>query len=239
MSSFSIVPVLDLKGGDVVHARAGERGRYLPIRSRLASGSAPAAVIDGLLSVAPFRRVYIADLDAIERRGDHRAVIADLARRHPGIEFWVDGGIATAAQAVAVADDGLMPVLGSESLADLDALAATVARLGREGCVLSLDYRGEKFVGPVELETQPRLWPSRLIVMTLSRVGGSAGPDFARLAATKERMGAQALFAAGGVRDRADLDALASMGIAGVLVASALHDGRLTPASLVGFAKER
>jgi phosphoribosylformimino-5-aminoimidazole carboxamide ribotide isomerase len=239
MSSFSIVPVLDLKGGDVVHARAGERERYLPIRSRLASGSAPVAVIDGLLSVAPFRRIYIADLDAIERRGDHRAVIADLARRHPGIEFWVDGGIATAAQAVAVADDRLTPVLGSESLADLEALAAAVARLGREGCVLSLDYRGEKFVGPVELETQPRLWPSRLILMTLSRVGGSAGPDFARLAATKERMGAQALFAAGGVRDRADLDALASMGIAGVLVASALHDGRLTPASLVGFAKER
>jgi phosphoribosylformimino-5-aminoimidazole carboxamide ribotide isomerase len=196
-------------------------------------------VIEGLLSVAPFRRIYVADLDAIERRGDHRAVIADLARRHPGIEFWVDGGTATAAQAVAVADDGLMPVLGSESLADLAALAAAVARLGREGCVLSLDYRGEKFVGPVELETQPRLWPSRLIVMTLSRVGGSAGPDFARLAATKERVGAQALFAAGGVRDRADLDALASMGIAGVLVASALHDGRLTPASLVGFAKER
>jgi uncharacterized protein related to proFAR isomerase len=239
MSSFSIVPVLDLKGGDVVHARAGERERYLPIRSRLASGSAPAAVIDGLLSVARFPRIYIADLDAIERRGDHRAVIADLARRHPGIEFWVDRGIATAAQAVAVADDGLMPVLGSESLADLAALAAAVARLGREGCVLSLDYRGEKFVGPVELETQPQLWPSRLILMTLSRVGGSAGPDFARLAATKARVGAQALFAAGGVRDRADLDALASMGIAGVLVASALHDGRLAPASLAGFPKER
>jgi phosphoribosylformimino-5-aminoimidazole carboxamide ribotide isomerase len=239
MSSFSIVPVLDLKGGEVVHARAGERDRYLPIRSRLASGSAPAAVIDGLLSVAPFRRLYVADLDAIERRGDHRAVIADLARRHPDIEFWVDCGIATAAQAIDVADNGLTPVLGSESLADLKPLAAVEARLGREGCVLSLDYRGETFLGPSALETQPRLWPSRLILMTLSRVGGSAGPDFARLAATKERMGAQALFAAGGVRHRADLDALAAMGIAGVLVASALHDGRLVPASLAGFAEER
>src|SRR5690349_3902418 len=94
MSPFSIVPVLDLKGGVVVHARAGERDRYLPIRSRLAEGSVPEAMIDGLLSVAPFRRLYIADLDAIERRGDHRAVIAELARRHPGIEFWVDAGIA-------------------------------------------------------------------------------------------------------------------------------------------------
>ena len=65
MASFLIVPVLDLKGGEVVHARAGERERYLPIRSRLAAGSAPAAVVDGLLSVAPFRRIYIADLDAL------------------------------------------------------------------------------------------------------------------------------------------------------------------------------
>jgi phosphoribosylformimino-5-aminoimidazole carboxamide ribotide isomerase len=239
MSSFSIVPVLDLKGGEVVHARAGERDRYLPIRSLLASGSAPAAVIDGLLSVAPFRLIYIADLDAIERRGDHRAVIADLARRHPGIEFWVDGGIAAVAQAMVVADDGLTPVLGSESLADLEALVVAVARLGREGCVLSLDYRGETFLGPSAIETEPRLWPSRLILMTLSRIGGSAGPDFARLAATKERMGAHALFAAGGVRDRADLDALAGIGVAGVLVASALHDGRLTTASLAGYAGGR
>jgi phosphoribosylformimino-5-aminoimidazole carboxamide ribotide isomerase len=239
MSSFSIVPVLDLKAGEVVHARAGERDRYLPIRSRLASGSAPAAVVDGLLSVAPFRRLYIADLDAIERRGDHRAAIADLARRHPGIEFWVDGGIATAVQAMVVADGGMTPVLGSETLADLETLAATVARLGPDGCVLSLDYRGETFLGPSELETHPRFWPSRLILMTLSRVGGSAGPDFARLAATKERMGAQALFAAGGVRDRADLDVLAGIGVAGVLVASALHDGRLAPASLAGFAEQR
>src|ERR1700730_7594970 len=120
MAKFLIVPVLDLKGGEVVHARAGERERYLPIRSHLAAGSAPAAVVDGLLSVAPFRRIYSADLDAIERRGDHRPVIADLARRHPGIEFWLDCGIATAAQAIAVADDGLTPVMGSESLADVE-----------------------------------------------------------------------------------------------------------------------
>jgi phosphoribosylformimino-5-aminoimidazole carboxamide ribotide isomerase len=239
MAKFLIVPVLDLKGGEVVHARAGERERYLPIRSRLAAGSAPAAVVDGLLSVAPFRRIYVADLDAIERRGDHRPVIADLARRHPGIEFWLDCGIATAAQAIAVADDGLTPVMGSESLADVETLAAAVARLDREGCVLSLDYRGERFLGPAELETQPGLWPSRLILMTLSRVGGSAGPDFARLAATKERLSHHALFAAGGVRDRADLDSLATLGVAGVLVASALHDGRLTPAALAGFAEGR
>jgi phosphoribosylformimino-5-aminoimidazole carboxamide ribotide isomerase len=239
MPAFSIVPVLDLRGGDVVHARAGERARYLPIRSRLAVGSAPDAVIAGLLTVAPFRRMYIADLDAIERTGDHRHLVADLARRHPAIEFWLDCGIATAAQAAAVADAGITPVLGSESLADAGTLAAAVARLGADGCVLSLDYRGETFLGPTELETQSRLWPARLIVMTLARIGGSAGPDFARLAVAQERAGAARVFAAGGIRDRTDLDTLATMRVAGALVASALHDGRLTPASLAGLAEAR
>jgi uncharacterized protein related to proFAR isomerase len=35
------------------------------------------------------------------------------------------------------------------------------------------------------------------------------------------------IFAAGGVRDAADLDLLKRAGIAGALIASCLHDGRL------------
>src|SRR6185312_3652813 len=118
MAPFAIVPVLDLKGGQVVHARAGDRARYQAIHTPLAAGSGPAAVLDGLLSLAPFRRVYIADIDAIEGRGDHRAVIAALARRYPDLDFWLDGGFIGAADAVAACAERVAPVLGSESLPD-------------------------------------------------------------------------------------------------------------------------
>ena len=40
------------------------------------------------------------------------------------------------------------------------------------------------------------------------------------------------VFAGGGVRDLADLGRLRQCGVAGVLVASALHDGRLRPEQL-------
>ena len=60
-----IVPVIDLKGALVVHARRGERGSYAPIETPLSRSAEPAAVLAGLLSVAPFRAVYVADLDAI------------------------------------------------------------------------------------------------------------------------------------------------------------------------------
>jgi phosphoribosylformimino-5-aminoimidazole carboxamide ribotide isomerase len=95
-----------------------------------------------------------------------------------------------------------------------------------------LDFRGDVFQGPPELLARPDLWPPRIIVMTLARVGGGAGPDLERLAAIRRAAGPRDVLAAGGVRDRADLDALQAAGAAGALVASALHDGRITGADL-------
>ncbi len=72
--------------------------------------------------------------------------------------------------------------------------------------------------------------------MTLERVGLGDGPDFATLAAIKARAGGRELFAAGGVRGAEDLAALARRGVAGALIASALHDGRLGPRDFARFA---
>lgn len=238
-SRFSIIPVIDLKGGHVVHAQAGARARYMPIRSVLATSSAPEAVLDGLLALAPFRCIYIADLDAIEGAGDHRQLIATLARRHETVEFWVDGGFTKASAAIGVGADRLTPVLGTECLRDIETLAAVMVRLGGGGCVLSLDYRGAAFLGPAALATRSEAWPDRVIAMTLSRVGMSAGPDFERLASLRRSAGAHHLFAAGGVRGCADLDRLAQMGLHGALIASALHDGRLSREMLLTFGENR
>ena len=229
---FEIVPVLDLKSGRVVHARAGERDKYAPVRSALTDSSDPQAVLDSLLALSPFRCVYIADLDAIEGRGDHRPVVAALVSQYPGIDVWIDGGFTNLDAAASAAGAGATPVLGTESWSHGEALAAAIRHLGPDGCVLSLDYRGDRFVGPVAFDARPELWPDRLIAMTLSRVGTGSGPDFARLEAIGHQAGTRRLYAAGGVRGADDLRALAGQRIAGVLVATALHDGRLTRAAL-------
>jgi uncharacterized protein related to proFAR isomerase len=93
---------------------------------------------------------------------------------------------------------------------------------------LSLDFRGDQFIGPPELLENAALWPQRIIVMTLARVGSGEGPDLARLGAIIARAGSREVYAAGGVRDAEDLRALRGIGAAGALVATALHSGAIT-----------
>ncbi|HTW28983.1 MAG TPA: HisA/HisF-related TIM barrel protein [Acetobacteraceae bacterium] len=230
-----VVPVLDLKSGQVVHATGGRREAYAPITTPLAGSSEPAAVLDGLLRLFRFGHVYVADLDAIERRGDHAVLLDDLFRTRPGITPWIDAGIADAGAAQAfLADHTGAVVIGSESQASPDLLAALRAD---ERLLLSLDFRGNDFLGPAELLADPDLWPSRVIVMTLARVGMARGPDVARAAQIVRRATRSRVYAAGGVRDETDLRALAAAGVAGALVATALHNGELSAAWLRQYAR--
>jgi phosphoribosylformimino-5-aminoimidazole carboxamide ribotide isomerase len=68
--------------------------------------------------------------------------------------------------------------------------------------------------------------------MTLARVGSGAGPDLKRFAAIRSIAEEREIYAAGGVRDGADLSALKAAGAAGALIATALHDGRVGRADL-------
>ncbi len=227
-----IIPVIDLKSGAVVRARAGAREHYAPIETPLAPTSSPRDIVAGFLALHPFRKIYIADLDAITGVGDHAAVVAELEDAFPQIEFWVDSGIATETRAAEWLDQhrGVL-IIGSESL---DGSVDAPLFHGESRRVLSLDFRGEVFQGPAELPTDITLWPNRIIVMTLAKVGTGSGPDFARLGKIRARAPKHEIYAAGGVRYGDDLRALAKAGIAGALVATALHDGKITGQDLRG-----
>ena len=60
-----IVPVIDIKGGVVVHARRGKRESYAPLRSPLVQSSEPVAVARALTTLCRTRILYVADLDAL------------------------------------------------------------------------------------------------------------------------------------------------------------------------------
>jgi phosphoribosylformimino-5-aminoimidazole carboxamide ribotide isomerase len=228
-----IIPVLDIMHGLVVRARGGDRAAYAPIETPLARSSDPVDVAQGYLTLYPFRRLYVADLDGIEGRERCTGILARLKAELPLIELWVDNGMNKRQDCSAFAglDLGRL-VLGSESQSDPALPLAS-------GGVLSLDFRGETFLGPRALLDEPDLWPQDVIVMTLARVGASEGPDVERVAKIRERSSRRRVFAAGGVRNVADLLALRDAGAAGALVASALHDGRISPHDVAALSESQ
>lgn len=228
-----IIPVLDIKDALVVHARRGERQAYRPIETPLSLRPALEDVAEGLLSVYPFPVFYVADLDAIATGTGDCSAAFRLARLTSAPGVWLDAGFPNSESlARAHALPGVAPIIGSESLTDADFLTHFPAY---PRAILSLDFRGEAFTGPEEVLVRSDLWPSRVIVMTLARVGSGTGPDFARLAEIKVRAGTRQVVAAGGVRDVADLRRLEDMGISAALVATSVHSGTLTRESIAGM----
>ncbi len=222
-----LIPVIDLKDGEVVHACLGKRDAYRPVRSRLCAGHAPVEVVGGFLRLHPFATVYIADLDSIERRGDNLTAIRAVRARFPRLDLWVDAGFGTAPAVLAWREGGLgRPVVGTESLAAPEHWTGIV-EAGAADVVLSLDFGAGEFLGPREVLAEPQSWPRDVVVMTLGRVGGAEGPDLDRVRAVRRRAGGRRVFAAGGVRDGRDVERLAEVGADGALLASALHDGRI------------
>ena len=230
-----LIPVIDLKAGEVVHARLGQRGDYRPVRSSLVDGHDPRDVVAAFLRLHPFTTVYIADLDSIADRGDNHGAIAAVRSRFPALELWTDAGLATPAAAAGWQARGLgRPVIGAESLPAAEAWNAILEETTGE-IVLSLDFQGDRFLGPPRLLADAGSWPRDVIVMTLGRVGSAAGPDLEKIRAIARRAGGRRVFAAGGVRGVDDLERLAEAGAGGALLASALHDGRLSAEDIAGL----
>jgi phosphoribosylformimino-5-aminoimidazole carboxamide ribotide isomerase len=226
-----IIPVLDLKGGIVVHARRGQRADYAPLRSPLVDGCEPVPVARALCAVARTSSLYVADLDAL---AGNSVDVATLAALSAVAELWVDAGATTPERAASLARAGVARnVLGTESLDPREDIVAKPAP------VLSVDLRDGRLIsphpglagrGPAAAAPLARALGARdLLVIDLARVGSGSGPPLHAVTELAAALPGNDIYAGGGVRDDDDLRALESAGAAGALVATALHEGRVTP----------
>ncbi len=241
-----IIGVIDLKDGRAVHARGGRRELYAPVREcagiRIAGN--PLALARVYVDVFGLTEIYLADLDAIENGRSAASAKATAAKvRDIGTlaALWVDAGVADVDEARRVLDAGAQTlVVGLETLASFEALAGICAQSERP-VAFSLDLRnGAPLSGGASGARPPEAIAHQaidagvhsLIVLDVARVGGGAGPDLDMLRRIKMAAGDVPVLAGGGVRDAHDLRTLARAGCAGALVATALHEGRLTPSDL-------
>ncbi len=233
-----IYAVLDLKAGQVMHAVAGQRDRYRPIRSDLVASSAPGDVARALIERWGIRDAYVADLDAIGGETPDIGALQSIA--DAGLRLIVDVGVHTLSQADWLLDRmpqgdqlrGLIVPLES-SHAPCQWLSL-VERIGVRRAIFSLDLQSGRPLTPstqlaksAPLEIARQAWHAgfrRLIVLDLQAVGSRQGPATLELCcALSQQVDWSELITGGGVRGQRDLDLLEQAGCHSVLLATALH----------------
>ena len=220
----------------------GERQHYHAVRSGLVAGSDPLTIARALCRVCGGKAVYVADLDALEGRGDQREVIREL-REDLGAEPWVDAGVNDPEAASRLLDAGAARVIvGTETLTDIGSLRALRKSLPPAQMLVSVDLgdagvlsRCAALSGQAPLAAIKVLageGVTEVILLALRQVGTGAGPDLETLRAVRDAFPDLRLITGGGVRTAEDLRALAAAGADGVLLATALHRGWITAAHI-------
>src|SRR5215212_3542741 len=106
-----IVPVIDVRRGEVVRAVGGVREDYEPIQSELCLTGEPLPLAFALRERFGFTEIYLADLTALAGGPPDLELYSGFAE----IEMlaWVDAGVRTAADAVRIRACGAGVVVGT------------------------------------------------------------------------------------------------------------------------------
>jgi phosphoribosylformimino-5-aminoimidazole carboxamide ribotide isomerase len=232
-----LIPVIDLLNGQAVHAIKGNRAKYKPVKSVLCDTPDAISLARAFRDRLGLNEIYIADLNAIQDSGRtcHRDLIATLAHDER-LDIILDAGIPDSEDAQSWLRLGIRKtVIGAETLHTMHALQEIPAVIDPERLVFSLDMRAGKIVSSCpKLASMPPLkalenlhssgW-QEVILLDLNRVGSGEGIDRMLLIQAQSNFPRLKLLAGGGIANTEQLLDLKSLGIAGVLVATALHRG--------------
>jgi phosphoribosylformimino-5-aminoimidazole carboxamide ribotide isomerase len=233
-----ILPVLDVMAGQVVRGIGGRREEYSPIVSRLTQSSDPLAVARAFRTEFEFHEIYLADLDAIRGRKPALAVYRSL--HLDGFRLWVDAGIRRVEDVRVLCDAEVATVVaGLETVKGPQVVERLCAEVGGGRIVFSLDLVAGIALGrtaawpdsdPLEIaRAAVAMGITRLLVLDLARVGEDRGTGTEELCVRLAQAHPGIRIAAGGgIRGMDDVQKLAAAGVDTVLIASALHDGRIT-----------
>lgn len=231
-----IIPVLDVLGGVAVHAVRGRRKEYQPLKSVLCASSDPVDVAVALKALG-FSELYVADLDAITGGQPNLSLFKRIADK-TGFSLMVDVGVTSLKAVAGLLRNGVSKVVvGTETLLNADFVGEVLASFGREKIVVSLDLMGDRVLSRFELGglAEPLAFlrnldaqdVSQIIVLDLQKVGSGEGVNASFLKEAIKNVKA-AVLVGGGVRDVKDLVELRGLGVSGVLVATALHSGKIS-----------
>jgi phosphoribosylformimino-5-aminoimidazole carboxamide ribotide isomerase len=237
-SAFRVIPVLDVKDGLAVHAVAGQRSHYRPVRSLLHPSAGPLELARACRDVLGFHELYLADLDAIAGHKRNHALYSELTGLD--LKVWIDAGIRSENDLHGLVENPRITiVVGLETIRGASDLEAILRRAGEERVVFSLDlFAGSPRVSadavwisayPDELACQlVDLGVRRLLLLELSRVGTGSGTGTGSLQSRlRARHPELEISVGGGISGLEGIHTVRDQGAAAVLIGSALHDGKI------------
>jgi len=231
-----VIPVIDILNGIVVHAVRGKRCEYQPLQSILCKSVQPLEVSKAFKTFG-FSELYIADLDAIAGDSVNLQVFKRIAKETE-LKLMVDAGVADLETAEKMLDCGISKVvIGTETLQSKSFVGEAVRIFGRERIIVSLDLKDDKVLvkfgfddcknAMCLLREFNEMGVSEVIVLDLARVGSGEGVNVVFLKKVLDAISIN-VYVGGGVRDINDLVELKKLGVSGVLVATALHSGKIS-----------
>ncbi|HXF74016.1 MAG TPA: 1-(5-phosphoribosyl)-5-[(5-phosphoribosylamino)methylideneamino]imidazole-4-carboxamide isomerase [Actinomycetota bacterium] len=230
-----VIPAIDLRRGRVVRLRRGDP------EAETVYGDDPVAVARRF-EEAGARRLHVVDLDAALGEGGNREAVAAICRAvHARVQ--VGGGIRSVGTAKELLAAGAARVvLGTRAVLDPAFVREAVAAAG-DRVIVALDVgagrirvEGWREEGPPLEEALAALEAAgapRFLLTATEADGTLGGPDlelYRRVVARTDRP----VIASGGVRDAADVRALAELGVEGVVVGRALYEGTLRLEEVAG-----
>lgn len=239
------IPAIDLKAGRCVRLYQGRFDRVSEYHAD------PEELAAHYLALG-VEWVHVVDLDgARDGTGGNRELIGRMAGLAGG-RVQVGGGVRSRAEVEALLEMGVgRVVVGSVAVERPAEVRDWFDDYGPEQLVLAFDVRLDQEGSP-RLRTRGwtvdaglSLWDAiesyqasglrHLLCTDVARDGALTGPNIALYAACARRFPTLALQASGGVRDRADLEALRATGATGAIIGKALLDGRITDEEIRAF----
>lgn len=208
-----LIPSIDLLGGRIVQLVQGET-------LKLAFDDFE-YWIDRFLK---YPLVQLIDLDAAMRQGENRALIEMISKRLP---CQVGGGLRSAEDGRALLDAGARRVIYGSSLFSADGINETFAAglkqsLGEDALVFSVDTKGGRVavkgwkdsvaLTPEEAITWLEDFCGAFLYTHVDTEGTMQGFPL-NVAAVLRSTTARQLIVAGGIKERAEVDALDAMGV--------------------------
>ncbi len=241
-----LLPAIDLRDGRCVRLFKGDfaqETRY----------DVDPVVLAAEYAALGARWLHVVDLDGAKRGAPANFALVERMRAAAGVEVQLGGGIRTRAsleQVLAVAE---RVVIGSLAVSEPELVAAWLAEFGPERVTLALDVRldaggvplvathgwtrGSTLTLAAAIDRYAATGLRHVLCTDIDRDGALTGPNTALYRDCVTRWPAIAFQASGGVRDAADLAALAAAGVAATVSGKALLEGRLKPEEIRPFLR--